>query len=309
MVNHTVIDRRRVPEAGRARAPVRSDVTIGLWLGFLGVAIFGATLPVTKLALADFSPWFITFARALLAGVAAAVTLAVLRRPAPWARWAAILASSLMLVVGFPGFMAVAMQSVPASHGGVVLGILPLATAIMASLIAGERPSLAFWGWGLAGAGLVLAFTLRESGLQIVPGDVWLFASGLCAATGYVIFGKLSRDMPGWEVICWALVASLPVTAIGSILTWNAAFAAASAASWAALGYAAFFSMFLGFFAWNAGLARGGIARVSQVQLLQSFVTIAVAAVLLGEDISTATLAFAAAVAFVVWMGRRAKIG
>jgi len=309
MVHHTLVDRRPMPEAGRAMAPVRSDVTIGLWLGFLGVAIFGVTLPVTKLALADFSPWFITFARALLAGVAAAVTLAVLRRPAPWARSGAILASSLMLVVGFPGFMAVAMQSVPASHGGVVLGILPLATAIMASLIAGERPSPAFWGWGIVGAGLVLAFTLRESGLRIVPGDVWLFAPGLCAATGYVIFGKLTRDMPGWEVICWALVASLPVTAVGSTFTWNAAFLDASAVSLSALGYAAFFSMFLGFFAWNAGLARGGIARVSQVQLLQSFVTIAVAAALLGEEIAPATIVFAAMVAFVVWMGRRAKIG
>lgn len=309
MVDQNSIDRSQLPELDRAVAPGRSDVSVGLWLGFIGVAIFGATLPVTKLALADFSPWFITFARALLAGIAALLPLALLRRQVPWARSGAILASSLMLVVGFPGFMAVAMQTVPASHGGVVLGILPLATAIMASLIAGERPSLAFWGWGIVGAGLVLAFTLRESGLRIVTGDVWLFASGLCAATGYVIFGKLSRGMPGWEVICWALVASLPITAAGSILTWNAAFLAASAASLAALGYAAFFSMFLGFFAWNAGLARGGISKVSQVQLLQSFVTIAVSAVLLDEVISVETFGFAAAVAIVVWMGRRAKVG
>lgn len=308
MVDQISIDRSQVPESNRAVAPGRSDVSVGLWLGFVGVAIFGATLPVTKLALADFSPWFITFARALLAGIAALLTLALLRRQVPWAASGAILASSLMLVVGFPGFMAVAMQTVPANHGGVVLGILPLATAIMASLIAGERPSPAFWGWGIVGAMLVLAFTLRESGLRIMTGDIWLFASGLCASTGYVIFGKLSRGMPGWEVISWALVASLPVTAIGTILTWNAEFLAASATSLAALGYAALFSMFLGFFAWNAGLARGGISRVSQVQLLQSFVTIAVSAVLLGEAISAETIGFAAAVAFVVWMGRRAKV-
>jgi len=307
--DHPEIEQGAVHEAGGATAPVRSEVTLGLWLGFLGVVIFGATLPVTKLALADFSPWFITFARALLAGIAALLTLTFLRRPVPWVRSGAILVSSLMLVVGFPGFMAVAMKTVPASHGGVVLGILPLATATMASLLADERPSPAFWCWGLAGAGLVLAFTLRESGQRIVAGDLWLFASGLCAATGYVVFGKLSRNMPGWEVICWALIASLPVTAAGSILTWDPAYLAANPTSLAALGYAAFFSMFLGFFAWNAGLARGGIARVSQVQLLQSFVTIAVSAVLLGEDISAGTLGFAAAVAFVVWMGRRARIG
>ncbi len=308
MVDQISIDRSQVPESNRAVAPGRSDVSVGLWLGFVGVTIFGATLPVTKLALADFSPWFITFARALLAGIAALLILALLRRQVPWAASGAILASSLMLVVGFPGFMAVAMQTVPANHGGVVLGILPLATAIMASLIAGERPSPAFWGWGIVGAGLVLAFTLRESGLRIMTGDIWLFASGLCAATGYVIFGKLSRGMPGWEVISWALVASLPVTVTGTLLTWNAEFLAANPASLAALGYAAFFSMFLGFFAWNAGLARGGISRVSQVQLLQSFVTIAVSAVLLGEAISAETIGFAAAVAFVVWMGRRAKV-
>lgn len=309
MSDHPAIDRSAAHEAGGVMAPARSEVTLGLWLGLLGVAIFGATLPVTKLALADFSPWFITFARALLAGIAALLTLTFLRRPLPWGQSGAILAASLMLVVGFPGFMAVAMQTVPASHGGVVLGILPLATALMASLLADERPSTAFWGWGIVGAGLVISFTLRESGLRIVAGDLWLFASGLCAATGYVVFGKLSRSMPGWEVICWALIASLPVTAVGSILTWNPAFLAASTASLAALGYAAFFSMFLGFFAWNAGLARGGIARVSQVQLLQSFVTIAVSAVLLGEKLSAGTIGFAAAVAFVVWMGRRAKIG
>lgn len=303
------ITRCQAPERDRTVAPEPSDVSIGLWLGFTGVVIFGATLPVTKLALADFSPWFITFARALLAGMAALLTLAVLRRQVPWAAWSAILASSLMLVVGFPGFMAVAMQTVPANHGGVVLGILPLATAVMASLIAGERPSPAFWGWGIVGAGLVLAFTLRESGLRIVTGDAWLFASGLCAATGYVIFGKLSRGMPGWEVISWALVASLPVTVTGTLLTWKPEYLSASPASLAALGYAAFFSMFLGFFAWNAGLARGGISRVSQIQLLQSFVTIAVSAVLLSEAISAETVGFAAAVAFVVWMGRRAKLG
>lgn len=106
MVDQISVDRSQVPESNRGVAPGRSDVSVGLWLGLVGVAIFGATLPVTKLALADFSPWFITFARALLAGIAALLTLALLRRKVPWPASSAILASSLMLVVGFPGFMA-----------------------------------------------------------------------------------------------------------------------------------------------------------------------------------------------------------
>jgi drug/metabolite transporter (DMT)-like permease len=184
-----------------------------------------------------------------------------------------------------------------------------LATAVFAALIAGERPSGAFWAWGMAGAALVVAFALRDSGKGLTPGDAWLFASGLCAALGYVIFGKLSREMPGWEVICWAMVVALPISVIGSLFSWRAGFAAASPTSIAALFYLAFFSMFLGFFAWNAGMAMGGIARVSQVQLLQTFVTLAVSALLLGETIAPSMLGFALMVGAVVWMGQRARIG
>nr|WP_111298343.1 DMT family transporter [Paracoccus saliphilus] len=282
---------------------------LGMVLGLVGVVIFGATLPITKLALADFSPAFVTTGRAVLAGLAALALLVVLKRSVPWPVLPSIALAALMLVFGFPGLMAVAMQTVPAAHGGVILGVLPLATAGFAALLAGERPSAAFWGWSATGAALVAAFALREAGLLVAAGDFWLLASGLCAALGYVIFGKLARRMPGWEVISWALVITLPLSLIGALLSWESGFAAATPRSIGALLYAAFFSMFLGFFAWNTGLAVGGIARVSQVQLLQSFVTLAVAATLLGESISLSTFFFAAAVAGVVWMGRRSRIG
>ena len=281
---------------------------LGLVLGLLGVVIFGGTLPATKLALADFSAGFITFGRAALAGAAAAVLLLALRRPWPRGRLRPLLASALMLVFAFPGFMALAMGTVPASHGGVVLGVLPLATAVFAALLAGERPSPRFWAWSAAGAALVVGFALADSGARLTPGDAWLLAAGLCGALGYVIFGKLSRAIPGWEVISWAMVLALPASALGALLTWRPGFAAAAPASVAALLYAAFFSMFLGFFAWNAGLAMGGIARVSQVQLLQTFVTLALAALLLGEPITPLTLACALAVAAVVWRGARARV-
>lgn len=278
-------------------------------LGLIGVVIFGATLPITKLALVDFSPAFVTTARAVLAGFAAVAVLAALKRSIPRSELPTIALAAIMLVYGFPGFMAVAVQTVPAAHGGVILGVLPLATAAFAALIAGERPSAQFWGWNATGAALVVVFALREAGLVIVAGDLWLLASAVCAALGYVLFGKLTRTMPGWEVISWALVVTLPVSLAGAFLSWQPGFAEAAPVSVAALLYAALFSMFLGFFAWNTGLAIGGIARVSQVQLLQSFVTLGVAAMLLDESIPLTTLLFAAAVAYVVWMGRRAKIG
>jgi drug/metabolite transporter (DMT)-like permease len=277
-------------------------------LGLIGVAIFGATLPVTKLALADFSPGFITFGRATVASVAAAAALLALRRPFPARKMGGIFTAGFLMIYAFPGLMALAMETVPAVHGGIVLGVLPLATAAFAALIADERPSPAFWYWGAIGAALVFAFTFHEAELRLAAGDLWLLASGLCAALGYVIFGKLSRGMPGWEAISWALVVTLPFSIIGSVVTWESQFVIARPASVAAFLYLAFFSMFLGFFAWNAALAMGGIARVSQVQLMQSFVTIAVAAVLLGEPVTPLTMAFALAVATVVWIGRRARI-
>lgn len=283
-------------------------VAAGMALGLLGVTIFGATLPVTRLALEAFSPAFITFGRSALAGLAALATLLALGRPFPRGRLGALALSAAMLVYGFPGAMAVAMQTVPAAHGGVVLGVLPLATAGFAALIAGERPSPAFWGWGVAGAALVVGFALREGGGGLSAGDLWLLLAGLCAALGYVVFGTLSRAMPGWEVICWAMVCALPLSLAGSALSWRPAFAAADVGALMALGYLAFFSMFLGFFAWNAGMALGGIARVSQVQLMQAFVTLAVSAALLGETVSPETLLFALAVAAVVWMGRKARV-
>jgi drug/metabolite transporter (DMT)-like permease len=288
-------------------APAAPRPALGMALGLLGVTIFGATLPATRLALTDFDPWFVTFARSALAGLAAVATLVAMDRRFPRGRLGALAAAAGLLVYGFPGLMATAMLTVPAAHGGVVLGVLPLATAAFAAWLADERPSRAFWAWGAAGAALVVAFALREGGGAPTAGDAALFAAGLCAALGYVVSGKLAREMPGWEVICWAMALALPLSLAGSALTWEARFAQAGAPALWALGYLAFFSMFLGFFAWNAGLALGGIARVSQTQLLQTFVTLAVAALLLDEPVPPGTLGFATAVAAVVWLGRRAR--
>lgn len=293
----------------RTALPTFGKPFVGLCLGFIGVVIFGATLPATRVALTGFDPIFITFGRAFLAGLASAAALLVARKRFPRADVGAFALIGLTLVFGFPAFVNVAMQTVPASHGGIVLGVLPLLTAIFAALIGGEKPGLAFWLWGIAGAALVLGFTLRGGGFVPGIGYLWLGCAALVSAFGYVVSGKLARKLPGWEVIAWALVLCLPLTGLGSWLTWGSGVHAPQGPALWALAYLAFGSMFAGFFFWNAGLAMGGIARVGQVQLLQTFVTLGISAWLLDEVITPVMLVFATAVALVVWCGRKARVG
>jgi len=285
-----------------------ADQRKGYVLGFIGVVIFGGTLPATRLAVEVFDPWFITAARALLASLAAALFLIVLRKRFPRGQFLRLAAISLCLVAGFPVFSSLAMVTVPAVHGGVVLGILPLATAMAAVLVNAERPSLLFWVWGGLGAALVVTFAVRDGGISFATGDLWLLASVASAALGYALSGQLSRGLPGWEVISWALVIALPVTVPATWVLWTPAYAGAGEGAWSGLLYLGFFSMFLGFFAWNAGLALGGVAKVGQVQLLQTFVTLAISAVVLDEKITPVTLLFAAVIVAVVAMGRRSQV-
>jgi drug/metabolite transporter (DMT)-like permease len=286
---------------------MRSRALLGYLLGFIGVVIFGGTLPMTRIAVATFDPWFVTFGRAALAGLLALPVLAIARPAMPRGSGGTLIAISAALVVGFPGLAALALLTVPAAHGGVVLGILPVATSVAAVALAGERPRFAFWCLSLVGAALVVAFSLREGGGAIRPGDVLLAAAAVCAAIGYALSGRLARQAPGWAVICWALVLALPLTIVASALFWRDDYLAAPAASWAAFLYLGLFSMFLGFFAWNAGLALGGIAHVGQVQLLQVFVTLLIAAALLGEAVGGGELAFAALVTVVVALTGRTR--
>lgn len=298
------------PVSGATPGPASSGHPLaGLALGFIGVVIFGATLPATRIALEGFSPAFITFARALIAASVAGATLLILRKPFPRKHALSLLIAGVLLVYGFPGFSSVAMQTVPASHGGVVLGVLPLMTATFAALFGGERPGRAFWAWSIAGAALVMIFSLSGADIEPGIGDLWLGCAALSAACGYVISGKLARTRPGWEVISWALVITAPLSLTGTLFTWETGIGQPDAHALMALAYLALGSMFAGFIFWNWGMAIGGIARVGQVQLLQSFVTLALSALLLGETITPVTLGFAIAVGFVVWCGRKAKVG
>jgi drug/metabolite transporter (DMT)-like permease len=278
-----------------------SRETLGYFLGFIGVVIFGGTLPATRAAVADLAPWFVTMGRAAIAGVLAVVVLVALRRPLPPRElWGDIVIASACLVIAFPGFIGLAMQTVPASQGGVVLGILPLATALCGALFAGDRPPAAFWGWSLAGAALVLAFTLKDSGIgqagfTLAIGNIYLLGAVAATGIGYAFSARVSRRMPGWETISWACLVALPFTLPLAWWLRPADFGAVGGSAWSGFAYTAVMSQYVGFFAWNAGLAMGGVAKVSQVQLLQQFVTLGISAVFLGERIEPVTWCWRAA--------------
>ena len=285
-----------------------SHTTKGYLLAFAGVVIFGLTLPFTRIAVAELPPVFVGLGRAIVAAVIAGIMLSVTRSPRPVRRdLLKLLLAGFGIVIGFPLFSAIAMQTAPASHGGVVLGILPLATAAAAIVFAGENPSLKFWGWAIAGSVTVVAFAmLNAGGSELYGADLWLLASIIAAAVGYAISGDLTRRLGGWQVISWCLLVMVPVIILPVAfnlpeVNWNA-----SASAWLAFAYVAVFSQFLGFFFWNNGMALAGVAKAGQVQLLQIFVTLAGSWALLGETVTAVTFGFALIVAFCVWMGRKA---
>jgi drug/metabolite transporter (DMT)-like permease len=291
-------------------SPALSRERLGLLLGFVGMAIFGGTLPATRIAVSAIDPMALTALRTAIAGLCSLVLLLVLRRPLPPRRlWLPLAIAMLCVSIAFPFLMALAVQTVDASHGGVVLGILPIATALVAVAITHERPRLLFWIASIAGAALVIAFALRQGGGTLSAGDLLLFAAVAVSAIGYAFSGRLTADMPGWEVISWVLVMALPISLPAAVLTMPADVSHIALKPWLALLYVALFSQWIGFFAWNAGMAMSGIARVSQVQLLQPFITFALAAFFNGETITLQILLFAAAVVGTVAISTRTRSG
>jgi drug/metabolite transporter (DMT)-like permease len=283
---------------------------LGLLLGFFGAGLFAGTLPATRLAITGLDPLFLTVARAALAGCAGlAVLLVTRRRLPPRSLWLEICITAFCTVLLFPLLAALAMVTVPAAHGGVVFGILPLATAAAAAILAHERPSLGFWLASAAGALIVLAFTLRRSTSQTFSaGDLFLLGTVVAGAIGYTLSGRLARQMPGWEVISWQVLIFLPLAAVASVALWPADIASVQAPALAAFAYVGLVSQYSAFFVFNAALAMGGIARVGQLLLLQPFMIVALAWPVNGERIHLETLLFAAAVVGTVLIGQRMRV-
>ncbi|ASJ76045.1 DMT family transporter [Granulosicoccus antarcticus] len=282
------------------------DITTGWLNGFVGMLIFSGSLPATRLAVMDFDPVFLTVCRAAIAGLVAIGVLLLLKVKRPERVDAiSLLLVAIGVVVGFPLLTALALQQVSAAHSVVYIALLPLMTALFGVILAGERPSLAFWFFSIAGSALVAGFALYGSSSASMLGDVYMLAAIVVCGLGYAEGAKLSRKLGGWQVICWALAFSLPLMLVSSVVLQPSSFREIGAASWVALAYVSLFSMLIGFVFWYRGLALGGIAAVGQLQLLQPFIGMLLAALVLGETISLAMVGTSALVIFCVVGGRR----
>lgn len=268
------------------------EKTSGWINGFIGVVIFSGSLPATRLAVLEFDPVFLTVLRAAIAGVLAVALLWLFRERRPTHdQWLSLFIVAMGVVLGFPLLTALALQHVTSAHSIVFVGLLPLATAIFGVLRGGERPRPVFWIFSVLGSALVVGFAISQ-GLTASPtGDLLMLAAIVACGLGYAEGAKLSRSLGGWQVICWALVLSLPLMAVLSLWLAPASFSTISLSAWLCLGYVSLFSMLIGFVFWYRGLAQGGIAAVGQLQLLQPFFGLALAATLLHEHVSVGMLA------------------
>ncbi len=294
--------------------PEKHHETLGLWLGFVGVFVFALTLPMTRLATGtadapQLSPWFVTWGRAALAGCLSILYLVATRSPLPRPEHRGPLALSLLgNAIGYPLLLGWALREVTASHAAVITALLPLATAAAAAWLMHQRARLGFWLFATLGSALVAVYSLLRAhqqghGFGLSHADLLLLGAVTAASIGYVAGAKVTPSLGAERVISWVCVMALPITLPGAWLTWPEQPIALT--SWLALGYVGVFSMWAGFFAWFRGLALGGALRVSQMQLLQPFISIVAAVPLLGESLDAMTLVFASAVVATVFMGRR----
>lgn len=280
--------------------------TDGLVSGLIGVAIFSGSLPATRAGVMGFSPLFLTSARAVIAGVFAAALLAVLREKRPSRRdLASLTVTALGVVVGFPLLTALALRHITSAHSIVYLGLLPLATAIFGVIRGGERPKPLFWLFSGIGSAAVVGFALSNGGEVSPVGDLLMVAAILVCGLGYAEGATLSRRLGGWQVISWALVLSLPVMLALAFVSPPEDWSAVPLSAWLGLGYVAVFSMLIGFIFWYRGLAKGGIAAVGQLQLLQPFLALLLAWLLLGEPVAWTMVAATALVVVSVAFARR----
>ncbi|MGC4820690.1 DMT family transporter [Micromonospora sp. DT63] len=283
----------------------------GLTLGALGVLGFSLSLPATRVAVQHhLDPWFVAFGRAVGAGLLAWAYLRLTGAPRPSrGQWRRLAVVALGVVVGFPLFTSLALRTQTSAHGAVVIAALPAMTAVFAVLRAGERPPPLFWVASIGGLLAVLAFLGaggEVTGTLALP-DLFLLTAVVLCGLGYAEGGALARELGGARTICWALLLALPVTVPVTLLAAVADRPHADALGWSAFGYLTVVSMFLGFFAWYAGLARGGIAQVGQVQLAQPVLTLGWSALLLGESVTPASVAAAVVVLACVVLVQRTR--
>jgi drug/metabolite transporter (DMT)-like permease len=285
----------------------RGPAVEGAVLGLIGVLLFSFSFPATKLALRGFDPWFVAFGRAVLAAALAAPALRLRRARVPTRpQWLRLGIVAACVVVGFPILSSLALERTGSAHGAIVIALLPAATAVAAVVRAGERPGRVFWFAALAGVAVVTAFAIEQAGGGLSLADGYLLISVAVCGIGYAEGGAVSRELGGVETISWALVLSLPLTLPVALLTLPAS--EPSSAAVFGFVYVGSCSMFLGFLAWYAGLALGGVARVGQLQLFQPLLTVGWSGLVLHETVSWTILAAAAGVIASVAVSQRARV-
>ncbi|NTX79509.1 DMT family transporter [Serratia proteamaculans] len=285
----------------------RSDNSAQGWVsGFLGMLIFSGSLPATRLAVQEFDPLFLTAMRAVLAAILALGALGLMRQRWPQRQdFVPLVMVAIGVVIGFPLLTALALQHTTSAHALVYIGLLPLATACFGVLRGGERPKIAFWLFSVLGSLLVGAFALSQGAGASWVGDLLMVAAILLCGLGYAEGAMLTRKLGGWQVISWALVVALPLTAGVAVWAAPSAWPQVSVGAWLSLGYISLFSMWIGFIFWYRGLALGGIAAVGQLQLLQPFFGLALAAWVLHETIQPSMIAVMAGVLVCVYGAKR----
>ena len=266
---------------------IQNNPTQGWINGFIGVLIFSGSLPATRLAVMDFNPTFLTVARATIAGLFALALLLLLKEKRPdKAHLIPLIIVSMGVVIGFPLLTAFALQTITSAHSLVFLALLPLSTAIFGVIRGKEKPQKIFWVFSIIGSLLIMAFALSEGSQANLTGDLLMVAAIIVCGLGYAEGAQLSKTLGGWQVICWALALSLPFMLLLMIFNMPASFTAIRMPAWLSLLYVSIFSMLIGFIFWYRGLAQGGIASVGQLQLLQPFFGLSLAAWLLNEPVS-----------------------
>jgi drug/metabolite transporter (DMT)-like permease len=301
-----------------------SKENLGMLLGLVGVLMFSLTLPMTRLAVRQIDPIWLALGRCAVATTLAGMTLIWFKVPFPKRPlWPKIFWTIVGVIFGFPIFSSISMRYTDVSHGAIIVGLLPLTTAAVATLSSSEKPSPKFWLTAVAGSVLVAGFALFQSEGAIQTGDIAMLGAVLTGAIGYALGGKLAQAVGGWQAISWSLVCSAPLVilamlgfawyrgglvesiTVNSTVNWRDI----SLQNWACFAYVAIFSQLVGFFFWYGGMAVGGVSRVSQVQLLQLFFTLGFAALVNQEAVSVGTWIVGLLVVMVIIINKKATVG
>lgn len=277
------------------------------WInGFVAILMFSGSMPATRVAVLEMPALFLTVSRAGIAGVLAVASLLLFRAKRPTkVQMKSIVIVAAGVVLGFPLLSAIALQYMTSARSLVFVGLIPLSTALFAVIRGGERPHPRFWLFAVLGSLLVVGFALTKGGSASLTGDALMLVAVVVCGLGYAEGAVLSKALAGWEVISWALVISIPVSIVLVFMTMPEDLSAIRLNGWVGLGYVGLFSQFLGFVFWYRGLAQGGIAAVGQLQLLQTFFGLGIAALLLHEQVSMGMVGVCACVIACVAASRR----